>query len=276
MRSNTLSVIMTNYNHAQYIGKAIEAILSQSHRPKEFIITDDASTDNSLEIIEQFIRKDSFVRLIKNEKNMGAVHNATKLLEHATGDYVYGAAADDWILPGFFEKAMNAALRYPQAGIIFGQMLIVDANERNIGIEGVPHLKETIYLSRSDFLREYIDVVMPNHSLCGATIYKTYPLKEAGYFREELSSWADTFAAWAIALKYGAVYIPEPFMCWRYLPNSVSGTTASNPKHYFNLVENAIQLMLSPEFRDRFPEDHMLNWAQRYRNFLRTLYPNTF
>ena len=56
MTTPTLSVIMGNYNHAHYLVESIPAILNQSFRPKEFIIIDDASTDNSVEIIEGFAK----------------------------------------------------------------------------------------------------------------------------------------------------------------------------------------------------------------------------
>jgi glycosyltransferase involved in cell wall biosynthesis len=71
MGHNTLSVIMVNYNHGKFIGEALDAILSQSYRPMEIIVIDDASTDNSLEIIQQFVRRDLIIRLIRREKNMG-------------------------------------------------------------------------------------------------------------------------------------------------------------------------------------------------------------
>jgi len=157
-KSNSiLSVIMSNYNHSRYIGEALQAILSQSYRPMEVIVVDDASTDNSVEVIQKFADRDTIIHFIRNKKNMGAIYDIHKLLKLAKGDYIYAAAADDWILPGFFEKAMNVALQYPQAGIIFGQMLIFNAEGGGIGFEEVPNWKETKYVSPTTFLREYWD-----------------------------------------------------------------------------------------------------------------------
>jgi len=51
----TLSVMMTNYNYGRYIAEALEAILTQSFQPKEVILVDDASTDNSIEVINEFL-----------------------------------------------------------------------------------------------------------------------------------------------------------------------------------------------------------------------------
>jgi hypothetical protein len=46
-----------------------------------------------------------------------------KVMEYTSCDYVYGAGADDWVLPAFFEKAMKMAEKYPQAGICCGDMI---------------------------------------------------------------------------------------------------------------------------------------------------------
>ena len=62
-----LSVIVPNYNHAQYLPEAVNAILNQSCRPMEVIVIDDCSTDNSVEVIEAFIRQDPIIRLYRNE-----------------------------------------------------------------------------------------------------------------------------------------------------------------------------------------------------------------
>ena len=64
----TLSVLVNNYNYARFIGEALEAILNQSYRPSEVIVVDDASIDNSVEIIHQFVKRDPIVHLVKNEK----------------------------------------------------------------------------------------------------------------------------------------------------------------------------------------------------------------
>lgn len=263
-----ISVTIANYNHGKYIGQALEAILSQSCRPIEVIVVDDASTDNSVDIIEQFVRRDSVVRLIKNPQNMGVIYSSNLVHRLARGDYLLGNAADDYILPGVFEKAALMATKYPQAGIIFGQFVVVDEDGTPITVERAPNWHETRYVSPQAFLDEYIDVAPPNHSLCGSTIYKVSALKEIDYLRPELKSWADTFAARAIALKYGGCYLPEPLYCWRYLRDSFSNSNAKNPQYYLDIIDLATNMMSSPEYSDRFPAKHVASWADKYRHFL--------
>lgn len=117
MNDCTLSFIITNYNHARYIDDALKAVVAQSFRPIEVLVIDDASTDNSVEIIQKYVEGYSFVHLLKNKKNVGAAYNYNKLLQLAKGDYIYSAASDDKVLPEFFERSMALLSRYPQAGL---------------------------------------------------------------------------------------------------------------------------------------------------------------
>src|SRR5437868_7050033 len=113
----TLSVIMPNYNHGHFLPEALDAILSQSWPADEVLIVDDASTDDSVEVIEGFARKHASVRLLRNERNMGAVYSGRRVFDAATGDYLYPSAADDRVQPGFFAKSMELLAQHPQAGL---------------------------------------------------------------------------------------------------------------------------------------------------------------
>ena len=62
---------MPSYNYALYIKQAIESVLNQTYQNWDLIIIDDASTDYSLNIINEYVKKDSRVKLIINEKNLG-------------------------------------------------------------------------------------------------------------------------------------------------------------------------------------------------------------
>jgi hypothetical protein len=90
----TLSVVISNYNHARYLPVALQAVLSQSCRPMEVIVIDDCSTDNSVEVIEEFVRRDPIIRLYRNEQNQGVIFSTNRGLGLATLDrldrHLYG------------------------------------------------------------------------------------------------------------------------------------------------------------------------------------------
>jgi glycosyltransferase involved in cell wall biosynthesis len=260
--------VLCNYNHAEFIGQAIEAIVSQMRQPDEFIILDDASTDDSVRVIEGYANKYPFISFFKNSENMGALGAITLAHSKAKGDYVYGAAADDYILPGFFEEAMVMAEKYPLAGIVFGQMLTIDTANNLKGVTKVASWESTRYVSPDMFLHEYMDVEPATHSLGTATIYRRKALEEVGGFRRELGHWCDTFAARAIALKHGACYLAFPCAVWRIIPGSLANSSRLSPTMMLRIVSRASALMRSTEFRDLFPEDHVLRWEEGYYEFI--------
>ena len=258
----TLSVVMPNYNHAAYVRTALSAVLQQSHRPQEVIVVDDGSEDNSVEVVQEIAKADPLVRLVQNDRNRGVAYTHNRGLSIACGDYVYFAGADDQVVPGFFERAMEMAAAHPDAGIIFGKVAKLDADGNLVGIFGVSGWNESRFARPEAFLRELLEVECPTHSLCGATIYWRKCLLEVGGFRSSLEHWADTFAARAIGLRYGGCYVPEVFMRWRYSGSSVAHSTSTS--RAIRIATAAARLMRSPEFCDRFPEPYVQKWLQDY------------
>ena len=124
-----LSVIMPNYNYGHYIEEALEAIFKQSFSPQEVIVIDDGSTDNSVAIIERLMKKHANLRLLKNDKNMGIIYSVNRALKTVAGKYLYATAADDKVLPGFFEKSMNLLLKYPQAALCCADTRVLEEGQ---------------------------------------------------------------------------------------------------------------------------------------------------
>ena len=102
LQNKKVSVIVPNYNYAQYISRRIDYILKQTYPVYELIILDDKSSDRSIKIIEKKINEikeklpELKVKFVENEKNSGKVISQWKKgFELATGDYVWIAEADD-------------------------------------------------------------------------------------------------------------------------------------------------------------------------------------
>ena len=87
-QNNLVSVLMTSYNREKYIAEAIESVLASSYTNFELIIVDDHSADNSFTIAKEFEKKDSRVRVFKNEKNLGDYPNRKYAASLATGKYL--------------------------------------------------------------------------------------------------------------------------------------------------------------------------------------------
>lgn len=261
----TLSVITPCYNHAAYVEQTIRAAAAQSRPPDEYLALDDASTDDSGAIIARLAAEGLPLTPLTHVRNGGAVASLHELCQRATGDYLYAAAADDLVLPGFFARAMQAAREHPQAGLVFAAMRGMNAAGKLGRVYRLDGIDRPRYLSPAEYRQLALDGQPAHRSLSGATVFRRECLLEVGGFRGELGHWCDTFAIQAIALKYGAVYLPEPGMAWRRLHNSLSANTLGDWRGRLAIVERAAALMRSAEFADRFPADYVARWRRRYR-----------
>src|SRR5689334_14895665 len=117
MPTADLSVVIANRNHARHLPRALDAVLSQSVRPREVIVLDDASTDDSVRVLQGFARQHPCLRLLRNGTHRSVTATYNRGFALATGDYVLPGAADDYLLPGFIETAMAQFARHPRAGV---------------------------------------------------------------------------------------------------------------------------------------------------------------
>jgi glycosyltransferase involved in cell wall biosynthesis len=102
-----VSIGLPIYNAEKFIHKRIENLLSQTFSDFELIISDNASTDNSVNICKEFMKKDTRIKLYFQEKNRGQLNNFNFVLEKSIGEYFVWAAVDDFLLPKFLEKNVN-------------------------------------------------------------------------------------------------------------------------------------------------------------------------
>lgn len=121
-----VSVIIPNYRHAPYLNWRIDTVLNQSYRDFDVLILDDASPDNSREIIEQY-RDRERVRIIYNEQNSGSVFKQwEKGIKTTDSDYIWIAESDDWADPKFLEHLVPVLDTHSSTGVAYAQSWIVD------------------------------------------------------------------------------------------------------------------------------------------------------
>src|SRR6266852_1320603 len=99
MSDPCISAIIPNFNHAKFLPRVVASYLNQPVLPAEIFLMDDASTDNSIEVMEQLAREHPLIRLVRNKKNMGCNATMNRGMELAKCDYVIFTAADDEVRP---------------------------------------------------------------------------------------------------------------------------------------------------------------------------------
>ena len=113
-----ISVIMAVYNAEKTLKEAVESILNQTYKNIEFIICDDASTDNSFKLLEEYTKKDDRIILIKNEVNSRLSFSLNHCLKYATGEYVARMDGDDISTPERFEKQIKFLKEHPEYDLV--------------------------------------------------------------------------------------------------------------------------------------------------------------
>lgn len=100
---NLVSIIMPSYNTAQYIEKTIKSVLDQMYTNWELIIVDDCSTDNTDEVVKNYLT-DKRIKYLKNEQNSGAAVSRNRALREAKGQWISFLDSDDFWMPEKLEK----------------------------------------------------------------------------------------------------------------------------------------------------------------------------
>ncbi len=116
MTNIEISVLMPVYNAEKFLKDSILSILNQTYQNFEFLIIDDGSTDNSLEVIKKF--KDKRIVLLENKKNKGIVYSLNKGLKIAKGKYLARMDADDIAYPERLQNQYDFMENNPQIDVL--------------------------------------------------------------------------------------------------------------------------------------------------------------
>ena len=102
-----VSIVTPNYNCQKYIAETIESVLKQTYTNWEMLIVDDCSTDGSYETALEYSKKDTRIKVFRNEKNSGAAISRNKAIEESEGEYLAFLDSDDLWLPEKLEKQIK-------------------------------------------------------------------------------------------------------------------------------------------------------------------------
>jgi len=270
---NLLSIVMCNYNHAQYLPESIEAILGQSYQNIELIIIEDCSTDNSVGIIQKYCTLDERVKMCRNPKNIGVLASANKGLSMASGDFLYFASADDRICGGFFEKTIELFTKHPNAGICSGLVYLIDSSGKNAG-----WMKSSIVSSKEAYINPAeVDSLLKTIGswFAGQTVvYRKKFFDELDLvFINELHHRADHLFNYLIASKYGACFYPEIMATYRMLEHGYASKSFSNIDISRQSFENLILKLKSQKYENCLTKEaiNLIEYRGRIENELQIL-----
>ena len=254
-RVPTVSVLLPNYNHARFIGTALSALAAQTRPPEENLVIDDASTDDSLAVIESFADELPQLRILRNPRNVGVNAANNRGLEEARGSHIVTSAADDWLEPDFIARLSAAVTAHPQGRVC------VSSYAQYYEVEGrlVQHRRDSElgpwyaadgpqYFSPEAFgrLLNRGFVWLP---LNASLVERTALLAINGY-DSRLRWHADWFAMYTLTFRHGFTVVPEPLSVFRVAPATYSGVGMRNPRLQRQVCTAIYDKLYDPEFAD--------------------------
>jgi len=256
-----LTVVLPNFNHAAYLPAALDAIVGQSRPADELIVIDDASTDESREVISSYQMRYPRLKALYNVKNLGALRTLQRGLEAARGRYIYLAAADDQILPGFFERALCVLEAMPDIGLFCGETVLIDRVKGKVsGFRPVVRpLRKAGRLSPqavADLLKR-----ADNFIHTGSAIFRSSSLRSTGGLALATGSFSDGLLARKIALTKGFWFEPATVSRWFVDPDGFSRSTALI-QHRAIAAMNTVPKWIAadPDFPPWYPKLFRRRW----------------
>jgi len=129
MTSLKVSILIPVYNREKYISECIQSALDQTYEDFEIILVDNASTDRTWEICNEYAARDTRLRVFRNQENIGPVRNWLECVKHAKGIYTKILWSDDLIHPYFLELLVPA-LNDSSIGFVYSSFEIFEGEKR--------------------------------------------------------------------------------------------------------------------------------------------------
>lgn len=130
MEPPLLSIGLPVYNGENYLREALDSLVGQTFRDLEIVISDNASTDSTGAICQQYMQKDPRIRYYRNETNLGVARNFNRVCDLARGRYFKWASHDDLHAPTFLERCVAVLERDPGVVLCYSRTAIIDQEGR--------------------------------------------------------------------------------------------------------------------------------------------------
>lgn len=215
-----VSIIMPAYNSAGTIRDSIESIQAQTVTDWELIVIDDASKDDTADILRELASGDGRIRFFQNEKNSGASYTRNRAIALAEGEWIAFLDSDDLWKPEKLEKQLSLAVEHPNMVICYTASSFINDDGEAYG-----------YVMEAVECITYKVLLRKNLLSCSSVMIRASVMKEIKMPNDRMH---EDYYVWLNVLKsYGVAYgIKEPLIIYRLSANSKSS----------NRIKSAIML----------------------------------
>jgi glycosyltransferase involved in cell wall biosynthesis len=260
-----VSVIVPNYNHASFLRKRVESIVSQTYTNFECILLDDASTDDSISILEEYVKRDSRFKLYTNEVNSGSTFAQWNYgVSLSKGKFIWIAESDDIADCNFLQTTVDILEQNSNVVIAYSQSKLIDESGKFLGIWNYNEniFNKSFQMCGTEFIKSYL--LSSNHiPNASAVLFRKSNFYFVGKSIESLKNNGD-WNLWLKLLTKGDVYfISTPMNSFRQHQYSVTALAKTNLLYKNTFDQQATKLRINYDLFLRFKANEELQHLRK-------------
>lgn len=219
-----ITTIITTYNHARFLKKCIAAVSGQGELVSRIVVVNDASTDDTADVLESIRLRERRLFVVTNKENLGVVNGFKTGLQYVETDFFAFLAADDFLMPGWAMCSATALRVSASASVCLSNTYVKDEDAGVITCTKIPISLSGKYLSPEKFRESVIKYGVWYSS--NTALFRTATYDE-NTFRSDLGPLNDRLMISALGSRSGVVVVDNKLGCFYTRSSSLSGSVAS-------------------------------------------------
>lgn len=254
MREPKVSVVIPCHNGSEYLRDCLRSIAAVSCPPNpglEVVVVDDGSTEDIRSVVLQELPLATYIR----QERQGPAAARNRGIAESAGEYIRFLDADDFLLADHFWEQVALLDAHPDAGLVYGQALSVDAQGRVLRVRKPS-------FARSSYVRggttELSHLLFGNYITTSSTLVRRSVMQQIGLFRTDLTNdIGEDWDCWIRLAKVASMgYLAKPVAAYRFHDESAMARHTADPELWLNVHLSILDTALAPSSFEG-PLDHL-------------------
>jgi glycosyltransferase involved in cell wall biosynthesis len=253
------------YNGEGFITQTLQSVLAQEYKDYKLIISDNASTDGTVEIAQGMLSSSpTHYEILTSETNIGMCPNWNKITRHADAKYILLLGADDLIYPEFLSMAVNILEQNVDCGYVSTSSDVVNETGQILA-HGIHHSASIKYTTRQRLVQ------LPghlSHQSFSTILFRKKALEQAGYFNESYQQAFDFDLLCRINARDGSFYEAKSLGAYRIHTGQMTNTLSyayrvQEEMRVWQEIEERADMVFDPLTKHEFHRQAVINFLLR-------------
>lgn len=249
----TISIVIPNHNHAEELRYSLRAITHQTRPADEVLVIDDGSTDDSLEVINEFARENPSLRLMRNDERQGVVFTVNRGILAAKSEFIILASADEKIMPDMCEMMEKAFHAFPDASLYASKFTewqqrtaLLDHGKRGEYDFWFTNGTEPEWVS-AEKLHALLKIDHLRLS-ANSAMFRKKAMLEVGMLDPGLRWYSDFFLTYVVALRHGFCAVPRSLSWFQVADGTYSSRGSANRTLQQSVTEHFLKKLETEDY----------------------------